>query len=63
MNGWKLIRVWQIDNKLVVANTIEDAIATYKTYMGKDYCDEPTQIFAIGADTLLRDYDAIIKED
>lgn len=62
MNGWKFTRVWRIDNKLVVADTVEDATATYKTYMGKN-CDEPTLIIAIGTDTLLKDYDAIIKED
>ena len=29
MNEWILTRVWQVDHKLVVAKTIEDAIALY----------------------------------
>ena len=63
MNGWTLTKVWQIDHKLVVAKTIEDAIALFKIYMGKDYRDEPKHISAIGTDAMLRDYDALIKED
>ena len=64
MNGWKLTRVWQIDHKLVVAPTIEDAIAVFKTYMGKDYRDEPHDIRGIATDSIvLADYEALIKED
>lgn len=63
MNEWTLIRIWQIDHKLVVAKTIEDAIALFKIYMGKDYRDEPKNIVAIGTDALLRDYNALIKEE
>ena len=63
MNGWKLTRVWQIDHKLVVAPTIEGAIALFKTYMGKDYRDEPHDIRGICTNALLSDYDALIGED
>lgn len=63
MNGWKLTRVWQINHKLVVAPTIEDAIAVFKIYMGKDYRDEPHDIRGICTNVLLSDYDALIKED
>ena len=63
MNGWKLTRVWQVDHKLVVAPTIEDAIALFKTYMGKDYHDEPHDIQGISTNTILGDYNALIKED
>jgi len=64
MNGWTLIRVWQIDHKLVVAPTIEDAIALFKKYMGKDYRDEPHDIRGICTDSIvLSDYEALIKED
>lgn len=55
--------MWQVDHKLVVAPTIEDAIALFKTYMGKDYRDEPHDIQGISTNTISRDYDALIKED
>ena len=63
MNGWALTRVWQIDHKIVVAPTIEDAISLFKTYMGKDYRDEPLSITAVGTGSIYSDYDALIKED
>lgn len=62
MNGWTYTRVWQVDHKLVVAKTIEDAIALFKTYMGKEDTDEPRNIRAISSDRFV-DYDALIKED
>lgn len=63
MNGWNLTRVWQVDHKLVVAETIEAAIALFKTYMGKEYKDEPKNVRAIDSDTCLEDYDALIEEN
>ena len=63
MTGWTLTRVWQIDHKLVVAKTIEDAIALFKTYMGENYKDEPRNVRAIGSDNCIVEYDALIKED
>ena len=63
MNGWKLTRVWQVDHKLVVADTINEAVELYKAYMGKDYHDEPYSIQAISTDRALSDYNALIKED
>ena len=63
MNGWTLTRVWQVDHKLVVAKTIEDAIALFKTYVGKDCIGEPRNMRAIGSDNYLVDYDVIIKEE
>ena len=63
MDGWKLTRVWQIDHKLVVAKTIEDAIALFKTYMGEDLIGEPKNVRAIGNDNYIADYDALIKEN
>ena len=47
MNGWTITKVWEIDEHLVVAPTIEDAIALFKTYMGENYRDEPKNITAI----------------
>lgn len=55
MNGWTITKVWEIDEHLIVAPTIEDAISLFKTYMGKDYRDEPKNITC-------RSYSAIIKE-
>lgn len=63
MNGWTLTRVWQVDHKLVIAKTIEDAIALFKTYMGKDFIGDPRNVRAIGSDNYIVNYDALIKED
>lgn len=63
MNGWTLTKVWQVDHKLVVADTITEAVALFKAYMGKDYHDEPGEIRCIGTDTALRDRAALIKEE
>lgn len=65
MNGWTLTRVWQVDHKLVIAKTIEDAIALFKTYMGENYKNhkvEPNSVRAIEANNCITDYDALIKE-
>ena len=63
MNGWTVTREWEIDEHLIVAPTIEDAIALFKTYMGKDYQDEPKNITAIGNSACCRrNYSAIITE-
>lgn len=65
MNGYTVTRVWEIDGRLVVAPTVEEAIELYRTYMGKEYLDGPKRIQAVGAtDRCIRpDYDAIIKEE
>lgn len=63
MNGWTLTRVWQVDHKLVVAKTIEEAVALFKAYMDKDLIGgEPSKVRAIGSDNYIMDYDALIKE-
>ena len=63
MNGWTITRVWRIDHKLVVAKTIEEAIEVFKSYMGKDYQDEPHDIAGISTGTFPTDYNALIKEE
>lgn len=63
MNGYTFTRVWQVEHTLVVAKTIEDAIALFKTYMGKDLMGEPRNVRAIGSDNCFADYDAIIKKE
>lgn len=62
MNGWRLTKVWQVDHKLVVANTINEAVELFKAYMGKDYHDEPYSVQAISTDRTLSDFNALIKE-
>lgn len=63
MNGWTLTRVWQVDHKLVVAPTIEDAVALFKAYIGKDYSGEPYEVTAVRTSDYLSDYAAIIKKE
>jgi len=61
MDGWKLTKVWQVDHKLVIADTINEAVELFKAYMGND--DEPLSIQAISTNMALSDYNALIKED
>ena len=63
MNGWRLTKVWQVDHKLVVADTIQEAVELFKSYMGKDYNDEPYSVRAISTDSALSDFNVLIKED
>lgn len=67
MNGYKTTRVWIVDNKLVVADTIEDAISLYKKYYNNHYAttisSDITNVEAVGNASMLRDYEAIIKEE
>ena len=63
MDGQTLTKVWQVENKLIVAETIEDAIALFKIYKGKNFIDEPKNVRAIGSDNYIVDYEALIKED
>lgn len=63
MNGWRFTKVWQVDHKLVVADTIVEAVELFKAYMGKDYRDEPDNIRCIGTDSALCDRAALIKEE
>ena len=63
MNGWTLTKVWQVDHKLVVADSISDAVELFKAYMGNGYTDEPYSVQAISTDRALSDFNALIKED
>lgn len=63
MNGWTLTRVWRIDHMLVVAKTVEDAVALFKTYMGPEYNGEPSNIEAVPAAGIGKNYNAIIKDE
>ena len=63
MNGWRLTMVWQVDHKLVVADTIQEAVELFKSYMGKDYNAEPLSVRAISTDSALSDFCVLTKED
>ena len=63
MNGWKFTKVWQVDHKLVVADTISEAVELFKAYMGNDYRDEPYSVQAISTNRALSDSNALIKEE
>lgn len=60
MNGWTLTKVWQVDHKLVVANTINEAVELFKAYMENN--DEPSEVKSIGTSNALCDHNALIKE-
>lgn len=60
MDGWTITKVWEIDNKLVVADTIEEAIALIKLYAGEGYT--PRNVRAVSNTAYLTDYSALIKE-
>lgn len=63
MNGWRFTKVWQVDHKLVIADTVDEAVELFKAYMGKDYSDEPYEIRRIGTNTAMCDHNALINED
>ena len=63
MNGYRLTRVWKIDNRLVVADSVEDAMALMRQYMREYALYQPSSIEAVRTDYLCPNYDAIIKED
>jgi len=62
MNGWALTRVWDIDGKLVIAPTAEEAIALIRKFAGDKYY-EPSKIVAVSGDSYIKEYNAIIKEE
>ena len=59
MNGWTLTKVWQVDHKLVVADSISDAVELFKAYMGNGYTDEPYSVQAISLHTANYQRDAL----
>lgn len=63
MNGWTITRVWQVDHKLVVADTVNEAVDLFKAYMGEDFHDEPNEIRCISTSSAPCDRGAIIKEE
>lgn len=63
MDSYKLTRVWNIDNKLVVASSVEEAIRLIKLYHQDDYFYEPCSITAVSNGHAVSDYDALIGEE
>lgn len=58
-------RIWRIEHKLVIADTIEEAIEVYKTWcesMGDLVSTDITAIKAIGDNQIPENFDALIKK-
>lgn len=62
MTDCRLTQVWLVNEKLVVADTIEDAISLYKKYYDNPIPPDITKVEAIANNSILKDYKAIIKE-
>lgn len=57
-------KIWRIEHKLVVAKTIEDAIAIYRKWADKHKGISPTNITnikAIGDNQIPENFDALIE--
>ena len=61
MNGYKLTKVFRIDYNLVIGDSIEDAIQTYKSYINDDFI-EIKSVELVSGDTLGMNTNAIIKD-
>jgi len=61
MRAYKLTKVFRIDNNLVIGDSIEDAIQTYKSYINDDFI-EIKSIELISGDMLGMNTNAIIKD-
>lgn len=55
MNGYTLTKVWNINGRLVIGKTIEDALKVWRTYMRKN--EDPKSIINI-----CTNYDALMEE-
>jgi hypothetical protein len=61
---YRYTRIWKVEHKLVIANTIEEAIKIYKTWaesMNNVITTDITTIKAIGNNRIPEDFDALIK--
>lgn len=61
MNGYRLTKVFKIDNNLVIGDSIEDAIQLYKSYINDDFI-EIKNVEAVSGDMFGLNTGAIIKE-
>lgn len=57
-------RLWRINHKLIVADTIEDAIILYKAWSENTHyeIDDITKIQAIGDSQIPENFDVLIKD-
>lgn len=63
MEGYTYTRIWQIDDRLVVAKTPEDAISIMRKYKKNDTFYQPNNIIAIGTESGgVFGYDALIEK-
>jgi hypothetical protein len=61
---YRYTRIWRVEHKLVVANTIEEAIKVYKTWaesLSNEMSTDITTIKAIGDNQIPENFDALIK--
>jgi len=61
---YRYTRIWRVEHKLVVANTIEEAIEVYKTWADSVDNGIPTDITtikAVGDNQIPENFDALIK--
>ena len=61
---YRYTKIWRVEHKLVVANTIEEAIKVYKTWaesVGDVISTNITTIKAIGDNQIPENFDALIK--
>jgi len=62
--NYRYTRIWRVEHKLVIANTIEEAIKVYKTWaesMNNVELTDITIIKAIGDNQIPENFDALIK--
>ena len=61
---YRYTRIWRVEHKLVISDTIEEAIKVYKTWaksVGNVISTDITTIKAIGDNQIPEDFDALIK--
>lgn len=63
MNGWTITEVWDIDGKMVVGKTLEEALAIWRKYMGFSDLKEPRRIERMYIGSPILGNSAIIKEE
>ena len=62
--NYRYTRIWNVQHKLIVADTIEEAIAVYKAWaetMKGVTLTDITSIKAIGDNQIPENFDALIK--
>lgn len=60
MNGYTFTKVWNVNGRLVVADTINEAVSLFKMFADDN---EPDSVERIFGDTRSISSDALIRED